>query len=27
MIGRLKPGASMEQAQAQVDALNRANLT
>ena len=26
MIGRLKPGASMEQAQAQVDALNRANL-
>ena len=26
MIGRLKPGAGMEQAQAQVDALNRANL-
>ena len=26
MIGRLKPGATMEQAQAQVDALNRANL-
>ncbi len=26
MIGRLKPGATMEQAQAQIDALNRANL-